>query len=840
MTAARSTDRLPDAVRPSRYDLVIRPDLDTATFTGSVRIACAAVAPVTEIVLHAREIDVTLTGVEVGGATVAATLTADPATERLVIALGAAAGPGPLVVELAFAGAISPGMLGFYRSTFTGPDGTPQVLGATQFEAPHARAAFPCFDEPEFKAVFAVTLEVAEGLLALANGPETDREALGDGRVRVRFADTIPMSTYLVAWVVGPLEITDPVDAGGVAVRVAHVPGKGHLTAFALDLAAFTIPFFADYYGIPHPGPKCDLVALPDFSFGAMENLGCVTFRETRLLVDPEQATLDEMAAAALTIVHEIAHMWFGDLVTMKWWNGIWLNEAFATFMEHVGVDAYRPDWRPWDDFATGRAAAFDVDALASTRTVEYEVHTPADADGMFDVLTYQKGGSVLRMLERWLGPERFRDGVRTYLDRHRLGNTETTDLWDAIEAETGEPVRRIMGSWIDQPGFPVVRRADDTLRQARFTYSPGTEPVTYAVPVVARVHHDGTTETRRVLLGAEPAPFAVPADALVVLDDGGEGFFRVGATVTERTRLLDAGVLAPLERYKLIDDCWAEVLAGTSTAADLLACAERLTDERELVVWRGLVAHLRGAGRLVVGPALDAYRARVATIAGPAFARLGFVPAADDDDRTRQLRGLVISLLGAFAQEPTVVARAHELVAAGTPGDADVAAAAVGIVAHTGGPAEFDTFVARAGDPTNPQEQLRYLYALGDFPDAALVERACALALSDLARPQNAPFLGQRALRNRDHATVAWAFVRDRWADLHDRMGGALVARMLDGVTWIVEDDAVAAEIAGFLAGHPIPEAARTIDQIVERLAVHRAAVGRERERFAAHLLGA
>ena len=244
--------------------------------------------------------------------------------------LAAPAPPGPLVLDLAFSGEISPGMLGFYRSTFTGPDGTPQVLGATQFEAPHARAAFPCFDEPEFKAVFGVTLEVEASLLALSNGSEIDRADLGDGTVRVHFADTIAMSTYLVAWVVGPLEITEPVDAGGVAVRVAHVPGKGHLTAFALDLAAFTIPFFADYYGIPHPGPKCDLVALPDFSFGAMENLGCVTFRETRLLVDPEQATLDEMAAAALTIVHEIAHMWFGDLVTMKWWNGIWLNEEIG------------------------------------------------------------------------------------------------------------------------------------------------------------------------------------------------------------------------------------------------------------------------------------------------------------------------------------------------------------------------------------------------------------------------------------------------------------------------------------------------------------------------------
>ncbi len=331
------------------------------------------------------------------------------------------------------------------------------MLAATQFEAPHARAAFPCFDEPEFKAIFAITLVVADDLLALSNGPEIDRAELPDGKVRVRFGETIPMSTYLVAWVVGPLEVTEPVDAGGVAVRVAHVPGRGHLTKFALDVGSFAITFFADYYGIPYPGEKCDLVALPDFSFGAMENLGCVTFRETRLLLDPAEVTLDEMSGAALTIVHEIAHMWFGDLVTMKWWNGIWLNEAFATFMEHLGVDEYKPEWKTWDEFALGRAAALDVDALENTRTVEYEVITPADADGMFDLLTYQKGGSVLRMLERWLGADAFRAGVRHYLARYQLANTETTDLWDALEEATGQPVRRIMDTWIFQPGFPAV-----------------------------------------------------------------------------------------------------------------------------------------------------------------------------------------------------------------------------------------------------------------------------------------------------------------------------------------------------------------------------------------------
>ncbi len=507
--------RLGRSVVPTRYDLLVETDAAAEQFSGHVEIALTVNEPTSTITLHARELDVSLEAVEQDGRSIGASLGLVADAERVVVETSSPLAVGPAVLRLRFGAPVSHGLLGYYRSTYVDAAGEQRVLAATQFEAPHARRAFPCFDEPEFKAVFAVTLIVADGLLAISNGPEVAREPLSDGRVKVTFAPTIPMSTYLVAWVVGPLELTEPVDAGGVEVRVAHVPGKEHLTGFALDIGAFAIRFFADYYGIPYPGEKCDLVALPDFSFGAMENLGCVTFRETRLLVDPEQSTLSDRTDAALTIVHEIAHMWFGDLVTMKWWNGIWLNEAFATFMEHLGVDAYRAAWKTWDDFALGRSVALDIDALSNTRTVEYEVHTPDDADGMFDVLTYQKGGSVLRMLERWLGADAFRAGVRAYLDRYRLANTETTDLWDSLESATGQPVRQIMDSWIFQPGFPIVhaRRSGErvTLSQQRFAYLPGGEGLDgargserWSIPVRARVEEEGRSETRSLLLAGD------------------------------------------------------------------------------------------------------------------------------------------------------------------------------------------------------------------------------------------------------------------------------------------------------------------------------------------------
>ena len=265
------------------------------------------------------------------------------------------------------------------------------------------------------------------------------------------------MSTYLVAFIVGEFEATEPVTADGVPLRVLAVPGKKQLADFAVAIGKASLEHFSQYYGIPYPGDKLDLIAIPDFASGAMENLGAITFRETALLVDPDKATRAELERVADVVSHENAHMWFGDLVTMKWWNGLWLNEAFATFMEMLAVDAWKPEWRRWDSFAVSRAAAMQVDGLKSTRPIEFPVERPEEAAGMFDVLTYEKGASVLRMLEQYLGAAKFRDGIRLYLKKHAYGNAETTDLWDALEESTQQPARALMDSWIFQPGYPLV-----------------------------------------------------------------------------------------------------------------------------------------------------------------------------------------------------------------------------------------------------------------------------------------------------------------------------------------------------------------------------------------------
>ncbi len=537
-------------------------------------------------------------------------------------------------MHLRFRGVLNDKLRGFYRSTFKDGDGAEQVIATTQMEPVDARRAFPCWDEPDKKAVFAVTLVVAEDLLALSNGAQVSEEATGDGRRAVRFADTIPMSTYLVAFVVGPLEATAPVDVDGVPLRVVHAPGKDHLSSYALEVGAFCLRWFADYYGIAYPGGKLDLVAIPDFAAGAMENLGAITFREAVLLVDPDAVTQLELQRVADVVAHEIAHMWFGDLVTMKWWNGLWLNEAFATFMELAAVDAFKPEWHRWVAFTNERAAAFAVDSLGSTRPIEYPVRSPGDAEGMFDVLTYQKGASVLRMLEQYLGTEGFRAGIRRYLSARQFANAETTDLWDAIEEATGEPVRRIMDSWIFQGGYPIVAasRGDEgrlALEQQRFSFAGADEvaPATWSVPLLV----SAGVGTDRVLL-EEPARTTDLAldGGVAVVNAGGHGFYRVRYS-PELLERLQAALpdLAPIERALLVDDTWAAVLAGETPASTFLELAAAFSEETDRTVWTTLAMALGQIDRIVEGEARERFRAFVRDLARPAFGRLGWTPQA-------------------------------------------------------------------------------------------------------------------------------------------------------------------------------------------------------------------
>jgi puromycin-sensitive aminopeptidase len=890
--------RLPRTVIPHRYDLRLAPDLAAATFDGSEAIAVEVVEPTAEVVLNALDIEIDEAIAEVGDDRLVATVSLDEDTERATLSFDRELPAGPAALQLRFRGVLNDKLVGFYRSTFTDDDGATHVLATTQMEATDARRAFPCWDEPDAKAVFGVTLVVPADLTAVSNGGEIGREPAGDGRVAVRFADTMPMSTYLVAFVVGPLAATDPIDVDGKPLRVVCPPGKEHLADFALEVGEFSLRFFTDWFGMVYPGDKLDLVAIPDFAFGAMENLGCITFRERYLLVDPATATQAELQAVVDVIAHEIAHMWFGDLVTMKWWNGIWLNEAFATFMEMTCTDAFRPEWRRWVDFGLSRSAAFDTDALAATRPIEYPVVSPADADGMFDVLTYEKGASVVRMLERYLGAERFRDGIRRYMARHQYGNTETSDLWDALEAETGEPVRRIAESWIFQGGFPelVVTRAEGglTVGQRRFGYradgtgegtpgagdadrrptaaggdrgegdrgegdrggaaatAEGTE-ARWSVPVVLGTRTGGAgdgagggTDERRVARLVDAEPVTLPEAAAwpwVNANYGAHGFYRVRYDPPLLEALLDnLADLTPLERYTLVDDGWAAVLAATADAASYLDTIERFADERDLSVWERITGGLSQIDRLVEGDAGVALHGRVAAVVGPARAELGADARPGDDDRTRTLRGVLLQTAALLGDDGAARRRARELLDRfldHPPSvDPSLAAPALAVSATLGDPALHERLTAAYRASDNPQDRQRLLFSLARFRDPEAFRRTLELSLSDDVRTQDAPYLLGNAIDNRDNGPAAWAFVAEHWADIQKRFPANSLARLVGGIRGL-RDRALAREVEAFLADHPIPQGELQVRQHVERMWVTVALAEREADRLAAALTG-
>src|SRR5499427_9442803 len=455
----KKPNRLPTTVLPERYEIRLTPDLAAATFAGEERVSIQVLEPVRQIVLNAAELEIqAVSATSADGTLIKGAVTLDADNEQATLSFPELMTPGQRELQIKFSGILNDKLHGFYRSIYKDADGREKPLASTQFESTDARRAFPCWDEPAFKAVFQVRLVVDDSLTAISNARVIRETFLPQsGKKEVVFADSMKMSTYLVAFIVGEFEGTAPVMVGSAPLRVWSVPGKKHLGKFSQEIGKFSLEHFSGYYGIAYPGDKLDFIAIPDFASGAMENLGAITFRETALLVDEKKATRSELERVADVVSHENAHMWFGDLVTMKWWNGLWLNEAFATFMEMLAVDAWKPEWKRWDTFSVSRAAAFSVDGLHSTRPIEYPVRAPKDAEAMFDVLTYEKGASVLRMLEQHLGAEVFRAGVRLYLQRHAYRNTQTEDLWNALGAASRQPIPAVLDGWIFQPGYPLL-----------------------------------------------------------------------------------------------------------------------------------------------------------------------------------------------------------------------------------------------------------------------------------------------------------------------------------------------------------------------------------------------
>lgn len=852
--------RLPTDVAPRRYEIRLAPEVGAATFEGQERIEIEVTSPTNRIVMNASELRIHSVSLHRGWAAQSDEGSAEPLSfdldaprEFLILETESELAPGHYSVALSFSGVLNDKLCGFYRSTFQDDGGVEHVIATTQFEETDARQAFPCFDEPAMKAVFSITIDVPSGLSAYSNSGEVASVELPNGARRVTFGDTISMSTYIVAFVVGPLEATAPVLSDGVAIRVVHVPGKGHLTAPAIECAVHALGYFGDYFGIPYPSDKLDLIALPDFAAGAMENLGCVTFREAILLADPESSSRSELQRLAEVVEHELAHMWFGDLVTMGWWNGIWLNEAFATFMALRCQDDFRPEWNCFTGFSRDKGGALAVDGLHATRPIEFPVHRPEEAAAMFDVLTYEKGASVLWMLESYVGVETFRNGVRRYLQAHLYANTETTDLWDAIEAEAPKDhIRAVMDSWIFQGGYPVIDVRSGTeglsLSQQPFSYlqqaALGTESAigsSWLVPLLARTG----AGVERVILADALTVLPAAADGTVV-NAGSSGFYRVNYDATSLSPLLARLMeLEPGERYNLIADVWAMALAGRGALSSFFAVLGHLATEEEPDVWSVVIGALGLCDRVIAErnrPLLAAFARRLLQ---PQLDRVGWVASGGEGEQVPLLRSSLVSALGIIGTDERVIAECRALFAIEHEGaggvDADLATAILGVVAAHATAAEFEQILARQRQPQSPIDEIRHLNCLAATTDPELANRVLELCRTEF-RTQNAPYILSAMLRSRAIGAMAWSYIAQHIDEFIERFPSNSIHRMLDGVSGLVaapgDSDFPSPEtIRAFCVDKIEPARRRLVEQSLERLDVNVAFAGREQDALASLL---
>jgi aminopeptidase N len=826
-----AAQRLPGTAIPEHYDLWFAPDLKTETFRGRETIRVDLPKPTKSIVLHAAEIAFKDVRVTSGGQGQAATVTLDEKTETATLTVPKEMAAGPASIEITYTGILNDKLRGFYLSEANG-----RKYAVSQMEATDARRAFPSFDEPALKATFAITLMVDQGDTAISNGAQvSDTPGPDAGKHTVVFDKTKPMSTYLVALIVGDF-VCRGTTAEGVPLRVCSTPDKKELTGFALEAAAQQLKFYNDYYGVAYPFGKLDIVGIPDFAAGAMENTGAITFREQYLLADPERASLETKKNVAAVMSHEIAHQWFGDIVTMKWWDDIWLNEGFATWMANKPLAVWKPEWHVELDEVEETQTALALDALRATRAIRTNAETPEEINELFDPIAYEKSAGVIRMVENFVGKDAFRQAVASYIKKYAFGNAAAEDFWNEVTRVTGKPVDRIMTSYVDQPGVPVLRVASACqgsstivkLHQERFSGAPNAgTPATkpWTIPICFKAFPDAPASCQ-VISRAEETLTVPGCAAGAYVNAGSVGYFFTEYSPEDVRALARKarGTLSPTERVGLLGDEWWMVRSGRHDVGVFFDLAGALASDSTAAVTTGIATRVAHAAEYFVSSGeRTRFQQWIRTRFEPVLNQLG-VPGTGTDELEHERRASLLYLVGIWGGSPDVQRRALDLANSYVAKSSTLPGTLVPSVlqvAAFGGDAElYDRYLARLDQPASqPEEYYRFFNALPYFDDPPLVTRTLQLALSPKVRTQDIGTLLAGLLARPWSRQQAWTFIKENWPTLTDRLG------TFQGVPTIVQATSnfctmdAAADIKRFFELHPVPSAERGIAQSIEKI---------------------
>ncbi|KAL5559485.1 hypothetical protein UlMin_035696 [Ulmus minor] len=904
MEQFKGQSRLPKFAVPKRYDIRLQPDLNSCKFTGSVAIDVDIVAETRFIVLNVADISVRSGSVsltkrisskmELGerredqgwGGTLSWAInicyncittfisnfvkylrgdhkeeerSSSPGEivfqplnveifeedEILVLEFAEALPIGVGLLAVGFEGVLNDNMKGFYRSTYE-HNGEKKNMAVTQFEPVDARRCFPCWDEPAFKATFKITLDVPSELVALSNMPIVEEKVDGHDLKTVSYQESPIMSTYLVAIVVGLFDYVEDHTSDGVKVRVYCQVGKTNQGKFALHVAVKTLELYKEYFAVPYSLPKLDMNAIPDFAAGAMENYGLVTYREAALLYDDRRSAAAIKQRVAIVVTHELAHQWFGNLVTMEWWTDLWLNEGFATWISYLATDSLFPEWKVWTQFAVDSTIGLNLDALEESHPIEVEINRASEIDEIFDAISYKKGASVIRMLQSYLGAECFQRSLASYIKKHASSNTKTEDLWTALEEGSGEPVHKLMSSWTKQKGYPVVsvKVKDQKLEfeQSQFLSSGPHGDRQWIVPITFcfgsyNICKNFLLQTESHTLDINEMGEKNSQSAFsnwIKLNVDQTGFYRVKYDKELAARLKNAigkKQLSATDRFGILDDSFALCMAQQQSLSSLLTLMTAYKEELDYTVLSNLITMSYKIARIVaeaIPGAKDFIKYFFIVLLRNSAEKLGWEPKPGESHSDAMLRGDVLTALATFGDEPTLnesIRRFHAFLDDRNtpllPPDIRKAAyVAVMQRVNTSNRWGYESLLRVFRESDLSEQKVFILSSLASCPDPNITLEVLNFLLSSEVRSQDAVFGVAVSAEGRE---IAWTWLKDNWEHISATWGsGFLLRRFITSIVTPFASFEKAKEIEGFFASRSKPSMSRTLKQSIEQVHIN------------------
>ncbi|KAL2315794.1 Aminopeptidase [Schizosaccharomyces pombe] len=794
----KNRNLLPKNVKPIHYDLSLYPDLETFTYGGKVVVTLDVLEDSNSITLHGINLRILTAALEWGSQTVWAS-EVSYGDERIVLQFPSTVPANSVaVLTLPFTARISSGMEGFYRSSYVDSDGNTKYLATTQMEPTSARRAFPCWDEPALKATFTIDITAKENYTILSNMNAVE-ETVKDGLKTARFAETCRMSTYLLAWIVAELEYVEYFTPGKhcprLPVRVYTTPGFSEQGKFAAELGAKTLDFFSGVFGEPYPLPKCDMVAIPDFEAGAMENWGLVTYRLAAILVSEDSAaTVIERVAEV--VQHELAHQWFGNLVTMQFWDGLWLNEGFATWMSWFSCNHFYPEWKVWESYVTDNLqSALSLDALRSSHPIEVPIMHDYEINQIFDAISYSKGSCVIRMVSKYVGEDTFIKGIQKYISKHRYGNTVTEDLWAALSAESGQDISSTMHNWTKKTGYPVlsVSETDDgelLIEQHRFLSTGDVKPeedtVIYWAPLKLKTMKDGKAVVdEKAVLSDRSKKIKVDKEALesYKLNSEQSGIYRVNYSADHLKKLSQIAVEKPdylsvEDRAGLIADVASLSRAGYGKVSSTLDLIKTWKDEPNFVVFAEMLARLNGIKstlRFESSDIIAAMKKLVLEVSATKAHSLGWEFKANDDHIIRQFKSTVYNYAGLFGDDKVVkdALSKFDAYASGNKSaiNDNLRSAVFNIAIRYGGAKSWDQLLEIYTKTNDPYVRNSCLRAFGVTEDEKYIQKTLDLTLDPIVKEQDIYLILVTLSTHKNGVLAMWKFATSNWDKLLSRL---------------------------------------------------------------------